>query len=104
MLICTTWKGRPLSSADAERMMAIWGKLEAEAETNTAADRMCWYISADGTSGFTVVKVNDPDAAAASGLETTLALSEFFEFESRIVLDLESAMPAIMKGLERAKG
>ena len=46
----------------------------------------------------------DPDAAAALNLETALALGEFLELDSRIVLDLETAMPAILKGVEHMNG
>jgi hypothetical protein len=48
--------------------------------------------------------VIDPDAAAALNLETALALGEFLELDSRIVLDLETAMPAILKGVEHMNG
>jgi hypothetical protein len=39
-------------------------------------------------------------SAAALNLETALALGEFLELDSRIVLDMETAMPAILKGVE----
>jgi hypothetical protein len=44
------------------------------------------------------------DAAARFQLEVSLALAEFLELKTRPVLDLESAMPAIVAGLERTKG
>ncbi len=102
MLVCTTWKGRPLSPEQAQRMMAVWAKTEAKEAENTASERLCWYLFADGTGGVTVSRVSDPDAAAAMQLEASLALGEFLEIESRIVLDLESAMPAIEAGLSYA--
>lgn len=102
MFVLTSWKSRPLSAEQASRMMTIWGKVEADMASNAAVERVCWFIYSDGTGGLTVVKANDPDAATALGLETSLALSEFLEFESRIVMDLESAMPAIVGGMERA--
>ena len=45
-------------------------------------------------------KVLDVEAANAYGLEVSLALGEFLELDSKIVLDLETAMPAILKGIE----
>jgi hypothetical protein len=36
-------------------------------------------------------------------LETSLALGEFLELDSRPVLDLDTAMPAIMNAMERIK-
>lgn len=102
MLVCTTWKGRPMSPEQAGRMMETWGKIEASMAENPAVERQCWYISTDGTGGMTVVKALDVEAASAFELETSLALSEFLELESKIVLDLDAAMPAIIKGMEYA--
>jgi hypothetical protein len=45
--------------------------------------------------------MDDADAAMAARLESTLALGEFLEFETRVVLDLETAMPAITAAMER---
>lgn len=104
MLVCTTWKGRQLSPEQGARMMETWGKLEAKQAEDTSAERLCWYLNADGSGGLTVSKVTDPDAAAALQLETSLALSEFLELDSRIVLDLESAMPAIIAGMAYGNG
>jgi hypothetical protein len=101
MLICTTWKSRQLSADQANRMMGRWGKIEAAQAENPSVERVCWYIFGDGSGGFTVNKATDADAATAFGLEVSLALSEFLELDSKIVLDLDSAMPAILKGIER---
>ena len=46
----------------------------------------------------------DSAAAAALNLEAAPALGEFLELDSRIVLDLETAMPAILKGVEHMNG
>jgi hypothetical protein len=100
MLIGTTWKARPLSPEQTNRLMARWGKLEASIAENPSVERLCWYMTADGTAGVTVDKVVDADAAAALNLEACLALGEFLELDSRIVLDLETAMPAILKAVE----
>jgi hypothetical protein len=101
MLVCTTWKARPLSPEASQRMMAIWGKIEADEAANTHSERLCWYMNSDGSGGFTVSRMDDADAAMAAGLESTLALGEFLEFETRVVLDLETAMPAITAAMER---
>ena len=94
-MVCTTWKARSLSPEQSQRMMDIWAKTEAKGAEDTSTERLCWYINSDGSGGVTVSKVNDADAAAALALETSLALGEFLELESHIVLDLDSAMPAI---------
>ena len=103
-MMCTTWKARPLTSEQFGRMMGVWGKLEADLATRSDTERVCWFITADGTSGMTVARVTDPDTATKFQLEISLALEEFLELETRPVLDLEAAMPAITAGLERTKG
>ncbi len=104
MLLCTTWKMRPLSPDQTDRMMATWGKLEAEQAENPDIERLCWYLYGDGSGGFTVSRVNDEATAHQVGLENALSLGEFLELESRTVLDLDTAMPAIMGAVERMKG
>jgi len=104
MLIGTTWKARPLTPDQVDRMMAIWGKIEADQAANPDTERLCWFITADGTAGVMVVRVKDTAAGNALGLEYALALGEFLELDTRPVLDLESAMPAILAGVARSKG
>jgi len=104
MLICTSWEARPLTPEQTDRMMRVWGKIEADVAANASVERVCWFLNADGTGGFTVFRVKDAEAAMAFNLEVALALGEFLELDSRPVLDLEAAMPAIANGLERAKG
>jgi hypothetical protein len=102
MYVCTTWKGRALSPDQAQRMMETWAKTEAKETEDTSSERVCWFLNADGSGGITVSKVSDADAAAAMMLEVSLALGEFLEFDTRIVLDLEEAMPAITAGMSYA--
>lgn len=101
-MVCTTWKARPLSPEQAQRMMEVWGKTEAREGETAASERLCWYIAADGSGGFTVSRVADADAAAAMMLEVSLALGEFIELDSRVVLDLESAMAPIQAAMAYA--
>lgn len=101
MLVCTSWKSRPLAPEQSDRMMATWGKLEADMAENPSMERLCWYLYQDGSGGFTVSKVTDDESAQRFGLELSLALGEFLELDSRIVLDLDTAMPAIMNAMER---
>lgn len=104
MLVCTTWKARPLSPDQSARMMATWAKIEAQQAEDPSTERLCWYITSDGTEGMTVARVNDGDAAAAFQLQLSLGLGEFLDLSSKIVLDLESAMPAIEAGMAYANG
>ena len=100
MLVCTTWKSRPLSPEQTNRMMATWGKIEAQMAENPSVERQCWYITSDGQAGMTVVKATDIEAATQFELETCIALEEFLELETKVVLDMDTAMPAILKGIE----
>ena len=102
MLVQTTWKARPISPDQANRMMTIWGKLEAALAENPHLERVNFYICADGSGGTQVIRATDTDAAHQFALESSLALSEFLEFDSRIVLEMDTAMSAILKALEYA--
>jgi len=104
MLVQTTWKARPLSPEQTNRMMATWGKLEAALAENPDLERLSWYIFADGSGGSEVVRATDSAAAHQASLEMSLALGEFLDLDSRIVLDLDTAMPAIAKALEHING
>ena len=101
MFICTSWKSRPLSVEQSNRLMDVWGKIEADTAANPNLERVCWFMYGDGTGGFTVSKVHDVEAANAFGLEISLALGDFIDLDSRIVLDLDTAMPSIVKAMER---
>ena len=100
MLVCTTWKARPLAPEQSQRMMETWGKIEASMAESSSVERVCWYINTDGSGGLTVVKAIDVEASSAFELETSLALQEFLEMESKIVLDLDTAMAPILKAME----
>lgn len=104
MLVCTSWKTRPLAPDQTDRMMAVWGKIEADTAARTDTERLCWYAYSDGSGGFTVSKLADGDDASRFSLEIALALAEFLELDSRTVLDLDGAMPAIAGAIERMKG
>ena len=101
MLLCSTWKVRPMQPEAAQRMMAAWGKLEADMAEIPGFERVCWYSYNDGSGGFQVARVDDDDAVHRFGLESSLALGEFLEMETRPVMDLETAMPAISAAMER---
>ena len=100
MYILTTWKSRPITPEQTNRMMAIWGRQEAALAADATSERVCWFMNVDGSGGILVIKVKDADAAIAKGLADSLALGVFLELRSEIVLDLESAMPSIIKGIE----
>lgn len=97
-----TWKSRPITLEQDKRMMDIWGKIEADLAANTSLERVGWWMYADGSGGLTITKTRDADGALAFEAEVGLALNEFLEIETRAALDLDAAMPAIMRALDRA--
>lgn len=101
MLVTTSWKSRPISQSQTATMMSRWAKLEADLAADPSMERVCWYLNVDGSGGYSVSRVTDQGAAAAFSVELGLALGEFLELESKIVLELDDAMPAIMRGMER---
>ena len=100
MYVLSTWKERGLTPEQTNRLMTTWGKLEARMAESTAVERVCWFMYSDGSGGITVAKAIDVEAATQFQLETALALSEFLEIETRQVLDLDTAMPAILNAVE----
>jgi hypothetical protein len=101
MLLKVAWKNR-IADADAlRRLMDTFAKFEADLPSMSALERLCWYIDADGGSGYSVFQVADADVAAAFVLESAVAFGEQLEIECRPVLDMEAAVGAIAKGLER---
>ncbi len=104
MHLITTWKTRPLSPEQFGRLMSVWGKLEERSAADSSAERICWFSYSDGSGGLTIDKVADLDAALALGLEQSLTLSEFIELDTKIGLDLDSALPQILKAQENVSG
>jgi hypothetical protein len=100
MHLITTWKSRPLGPEQFGRLMAVWGKLEERAAADPSSERICWFEYSDGSGGVTIEKVADLDAALALGLEHSLSLGEFIELETKIGIDLDTSLPAIMKAQE----
>ena len=96
MIIATTWKSRPISPEQFNRLMTVWGKLEEKIAKDKSSERLCWYLNADGSGGVTVDRVDDETTAAALQLELGLSLGEFIDIDSKIVLDMDSAMPSII--------
>jgi hypothetical protein len=104
MHLITTWKSRPLSPAQFDRLMTVWGKLEERAAADSSSERVCWFQFSDGSGGVVIDKVKDVDAALALGLEQSLTLGEFIELDAKVGMDLDVALPLIIKAQENAKG
>jgi hypothetical protein len=104
MILITTWKSRPLSPDQFNRLMSLWGKLEQKVAADTSSERLCWYSYSDGSGGVTIDNVKDVEAALALELEQALSLGEFIELEAKLGVDLDAALPLILKAQEHANG
>lgn len=101
MLVLHSWTVHSLDKGQIERMMELWGKIEADLSERSDVTRLCWYTTLDGKRGLNVLEVTDPDAAGAFLLELNVALSEFLDAEICQVADLDMAVGAIANGLGR---
>jgi len=104
MHLITTWKSRPLSPEQFDRLMTLWGKLEERAASDSSSERIGWFQFSDGSGGVTIDKVKDVEAALALDLEQSLTLGEFIELDTKVGMDLDAALPLILKAQENAKG
>ena len=104
MILITTWKTRPINPEQFNRLMNVWGKLEQKTATDPSTERIGWYSYSDGSGGVTIDKVSDVDAALALELEQSLSLGEFIELDTKIGMDLDTALPVIIKAQENANG
>ncbi len=83
-----------------EQNDADLGEARSRGAEDASTERLCWYIFSDGSGGVTVSRFRDVEAATAGELEATLALGEFLEFDLRVVLDLKTATPVMLKAME----
>jgi hypothetical protein len=99
VLLCMSWKARAMDGPALNRLLDVFGKTEAVLAEHEGLKRVCWYAMADGSGGFTVFDVIDPDAAAAVAFESAVAYNEFLEIDVCPVLDMDAALPALAKGI-----
>jgi hypothetical protein len=104
VIAVTIWKARPLTPEQTNRMMSVWGKQQAQDAADPAWENVFWGLYADGSGGLAVARFADADKANARALEQCMALGEFLEIETKIVLDLEQAMPSIMTAVTAVNG
>jgi hypothetical protein len=102
--LITTWRSRPLDPDQFDRLLSVWGKMEERAAADPSSERVCWFQFSDGSGGLTIDRVADVDAALALGLEQALTLGEFVELDTKIGVDLDVALPLIIKAQENARG
>ena len=101
MLYCLRFKFRPISDEQLGRMMTINAKVEEDLAASPLVSRVALYMDLDGRSGIDILDVVGTEEAVQFLLEMNATLAEFIEIDTRPVLALESAMPALMRAMER---
>jgi hypothetical protein len=90
MLLMTTYKFKPFLSKDETRtLMALF------AEHGTTEGVTAHYLSADGSFGVVFAESED----AAEGYRNILNYTEYVEYETRVVLTIDEALPHIADSL-----
>ena len=90
MIFVTTYKVKPyLSKAETSDLMAAF------AEAGSAPGTTAHYVSADGGGGLVIAESDDP----AEGYRNLLNYSEWIEFDTKVMLTVEEAVPHIMDAL-----
>jgi hypothetical protein len=90
MIFITTYKLKPfLSKKDTKHLMEVFG--EQGAGPGTTAH----YVAADGSHGLVIAETDDIEAAYRNILNYT----EWVEYDTKVVLKIEQAVPHIMESL-----
>ena len=90
MIFVTNYKVKPfLSKAQTSDLMAVF------AEVGTAPGTMAHYVYADGGGGIVIAESDDP----TEGYRNLLNYTEWIEFDTKLVLRVEDAVPHILEAL-----
>ena len=90
MLTLTTYKFKEYSSKEETAKL-----MELFAEHGAAEGTISHYVFADRSGGI-VIAEND---SAMPGYETSLTYSEYLTMETKVMLSIEEAVPAILSSL-----
>ncbi len=90
MIFITTYKLKPfLSKKDTKRLMEVFGS-EGSGPGTTAH-----YVAADGSHGVVISETDDIEASYRNILNYT----EWVEYDTKVMLKVEQAVPHIMESL-----
>jgi hypothetical protein len=90
MIFITTYKVRPfLSKEERRELMDAFGKVGAPAGTTAH------YVAADGSHGVAISESDDAEAAYGNIQNYT----EWVEYDTKVMLTIEQALPHIMAPL-----
>jgi len=86
MIFITTYELKPhLTKEERKQLMGVFGKV------GMAPGTQAHYVNADGGGGIVIAESDDPTEAYANLLNYT----QWVEFESKVMLKIEDAVPLI---------
>ena len=90
MIFITTYKLKPFLTKDETReLMAVF------AEVGPGPGTTAHYVAADGSHGVVIGESDDP----AEGYRNILNFTQWVEYETRVMLSIDQAVPHIMDAL-----
>lgn len=90
MLMMTTYKTKPfMTQEENQRLMDLF------AENGTTAGTVAHYTFADSSGGVVIVEADE----AATGYRNILNYGEFVEYETKVLLSIDDALPHIADAL-----
>lgn len=90
MIFLTTYKVKPhLTKEETKQLMSVYG------EVGNTPGTIANYISADGGGGITITESDDPK----EGYANQLHYGQWMEFETKVMLKVEDAVPLILNYL-----
>lgn len=90
MIMMTTYRVKPyLDKEDMGKLMAIF------AEAGTPEGEIAHYVSADSSFGVVITDMDDP----AVGYRNILNYTEYVDYETKVMLTIEEALPHIADAL-----
>lgn len=90
MILITTYRLKPFLTKDETReLMGVFANAGAPAGT------LAHYVAADGSHGVVITETDD----VTSGYRNILNYTQWVEYETRVMLTIDEAVPHIMDAL-----
>ncbi len=90
MILITTYKLKPfLSKEETGELMKVFG------EVGSAPGETAHYVAADGSHGVVISETDD----VVGGYRNLLNYTQWVEYETKVMLPIEAAVPQIMDAL-----
>ena len=86
MIFITTYKLKPhITKAETKELMSVFATI------GNAPGTLAHYVNADGGGGIAIAESDDP----AEGYANLLNYQQWIQFESKVMLKVEDAVPLI---------